>query len=166
MYIPAKFAMHTTAEMHYVIETNSFAILVGDNLHATHLPFILNREKGKLGTLYAHCAKQNPLAKMHGKMLVVFSGPHAYISPTTYQTSPAVPTWNYTAVHVTGTMSLLDEVELQQVLQQTIANFEPSLVNNQHIMPDAYVEKLSKAIVGFKIEIEDMQGVNKGGRVN
>src|SRR3984885_15550110 len=82
------------------IEKFNFATLVSHNkvFHVTHIPLFLERSQGHYGTLTGHISKNNPhLKDFDGshETLCIFNGPHAYISPTWYSSSPNVPTWNY-----------------------------------------------------------------------
>src|SRR5258708_10987048 len=104
VYLPKHFSESDPAILAEVIERNSFATLItcGDaGLIASHLPFMYRREAGLHGTLLCHLARPNPQVadlKTAREALVVFAGPHAYVSPNWYATNPAVPTVNYVAV--------------------------------------------------------------------
>src|SRR3954469_15609634 len=113
MYIPAAFAERDLTKLHDFIEQHSFGLLVSqvDGLpFASHLPFLLDRTAGPHGTLIGHMARANPQWRtLAGQMaLVVFSGPHAYVSPTWYEAANTVPTWNYAAVHATGRAEVVE----------------------------------------------------------
>ena len=117
MYIPRHFAFPDGAEsrLHDLIEAHNFGLLVagGDDgaPEAAHLPFVLDRARGPLGTLIAHVARANPIWRRLApgrEVLIVFQGPHAYVSPDWYAASGLVPTWNYVAVHGYGVPRLLD----------------------------------------------------------
>lgn len=97
-------------------------------------------------------------------MLAIFQGPHSYVSPTWYQTAPAVPTWNYTSVHCYGTVSLLSVDELRIVMDALVHKFEPTLQAQKEIMPETFIEGKLKGIIGFKIEIEEFQAKEKLGQ--
>ncbi len=107
MYTPRDFAETRLDVIHEAIRSNPFATLVtagADGLVATHLPVILDDAASPNGTLRAHVARANrQWHDFDGEVLVIFSGPHAYISPSWYgDTQPSVPTWNYLAVHAYG----------------------------------------------------------------
>src|SRR5262245_24231491 len=98
MYFPASFAETDPGKLHDFIEQHSFGTLVSqvDGLpFATHLPFLLERTSGPHGTLVGHTAQANPQwRELAGQTtLAIFSGPHAYISPTWYEAEQVVPTW-------------------------------------------------------------------------
>lgn len=166
MYIPSNMSFQSRADCHKFISEFSFGIIISSDLEATHLPFLLNSTHGEYGTLYSHFAKANTHWNNlnNQNVLVVFSGPHSYISPSWYQTIPAVPTWNYAAVHCYGRLTLLDKSATQVVLDETINKFEPELLSNKKIMPDEFRLQLAGGIVGFRISIEKIEGKLKLGQ--
>ena len=166
MFIPHNMLMCDVTKQHEFIEQFGFALLVSQDLQMTHIPLTLVREEGELGTLYGHVARANAHWKMLDKSVVkaVFNGPHSYISPSWYATGPAVPTWNYTALHVTGQATLLDDEQTIAAVHTLVAQYEPALLKNEALMPVNYQHKLAKAIVGFKIEIEQIEGKQKLGQ--
>src|SRR5687767_4420480 len=109
MYIPRAFQETRAEAIHDLIRAHSFGLLVsrqGETMEASHLPFLLDDGRGLHGTLVGHMARANPQwqALQEGaEALVIFSGPHAYISPSWYEIHPSVPTWNYATVHAYGT---------------------------------------------------------------
>jgi transcriptional regulator len=158
--------MESTEDAHEFIDEFSFGIVISKSLEGTHLPYILNKEEGEFGTLYGHIAKANPQWKrLSGKeVLVIFSGPDAYISPTWYATSSAAPTWNYAAVHVYGVAEILNTTQTREVVEQTVYKFEPSLLVERKILTNELLEKLLPGIVGFKITISRIEGKLKLGQ--
>lgn len=161
MHIPEKWKMSFTTEMHNFIKEYGFAAVISNDLEASHLPLLLKENEGENGTLYGHFARKNHhwKAANGAKVLVIFSGPHSYISPTWYHTYPAVPTWNYSAVHATGIIQLTDQDTTLTILDETVKKYEPKLT-----IPEDFKSKLSKGIVGFKINIESLQGKEKLGQ--
>lgn len=162
MYIPPAFIESDVVKLHDFIEQNSFALLVSqvDGLpFASHLPFLLDRSRGCLS---GHMARANPQWKTLAEQtaLVVFSGPHAYISPTWYEAEQVVPTWNYTAVHVYGKAQTIEEPgALLDIVQKTIGVYERVLPNPWTLdAPTVFVERLMTQIVGFRVMIEKMEG--------
>src|SRR5579884_840207 len=115
MYIPKHFAVHDPAWIRAFIDEYRFATLVtlaDGEPFATHLPLLYEPGAGPNGLLRGHMARANPHWKsFEGSIqLAIFTGPHAYVSPTWYETAgPAVPTWNYTAVHAYGKARVVDE---------------------------------------------------------
>ncbi len=157
--------MGTTAQMVQFVRNNSFGILfsyIGQPM-ATHLPFIIEESPGRLPILRGHFAKANPHWRRlwETEVLVVFSGPHSYISPTWYQRAPAVPTWNYAAVHIRGRCTMLtDTSELHILLTQMMHFYEPDAAVDD--FPDSgFYAKMAQAVVGFNIEITQMDGALK-----
>lgn len=168
MYIPNKFKMTDITQQHEFIEEFGFGVMISacGGLSATHLPFVLIRGESEHGTLYAHCARANPLWKdLQGQnVLVIFTGPHAYISPSWYTSKPAVPTWNYTAVHAYGVVSLLNAQDTLIAVDQVTHKYEPRLLIDRDIVTDQIKRKLLAGIVGFKIELTKIEGKAKLGQ--
>jgi transcriptional regulator len=148
------------------IDEFSFGIIVSKPLDATHLPFLIEKEDGKYGVLYSHFAKNNPQWKNidNEEVLIIFNGYHSYISPTWYKTKPAVPTWNYVAVHAYGIVRIMDDSQTIEILEKTVKKFEPSLQNNKEIIPSEFRDKLSTGVICFKIEITKLEGKLKLGQ--
>jgi transcriptional regulator len=165
MYIPAAFAENELTKLHDFIEQNSFGLLVSqvDGLpFASHLPFLLERTAGPRGTLVGHMARANPQwREADGQTaLAIFSGPHAYISPTWYEAEQVVPTWNYTAVHTYGRIQIIEnEHALLEIVQEMVQVYEQAM-SQPWSLPDSgtFVGRLLGQIVGFRIEIEKIEG--------
>jgi transcriptional regulator len=162
MYIPLTFEVTDQEVLYKFMEEHSFAVLFSQLNHvptATHLPLILDRTES---CLYGHMAKANPQWQdIQNEVLVVFNGPHTYISPSWYETNQAVPTWNYTAVHVTGKLSIVeDSHELLHILEQTTQVYESSMMQpwNMSNLDPKLLNHLSDGIVGFKIAISKIEG--------
>jgi len=166
MFTPTHFAMHGQAEQHQFIHDFAFGVLVSGSLSGTHLPFVLRENEGESGVLYTHCAKENPHWQEldNADVVVIFTGPHNYISPSWYAKGPAVPTWNYTAVHAYGRVSFLNDDETITALDEVVEKYEPGLLVSKDILTDRLKERLLPAIVGFKIEITRMEGQLKLGQ--
>ncbi|WP_446469117.1 FMN-binding negative transcriptional regulator [Xenorhabdus stockiae] len=166
MYTPHKMQMQDREDITKFISTYSFGLLVSPSLTGTHLPLVLNPDEGEYGTLYGHISKANPHWKEleNQPVLAVFTGPHAYISPTWYESEHAVPTWNYTAVHCYGVTKFLNGNETQSALEDLVNKYEPGLMNNTELMPEEYLNKQRQAIVGFKIIITKIDAKEKLGQ--
>ncbi|MGR4069549.1 FMN-binding negative transcriptional regulator [Billgrantia sp. C5P2] len=164
MYVPPSMQLER-ARAWDLIERHGFAVLVGADLQATHLPLLLERSEGEQGMLYGHFARANPHWRTldGSRALAIFSGPHAYISPTWYASQPAVPTWNYLAVHATGTLELLGTAATRELLDRSLAHFEPALLDSLPREP-GYLEKMQAGVVGFRLPIETLAGKAKLGR--
>jgi transcriptional regulator len=169
VYIPAAFAQTHPEVLAHFIRHNSFGTLVTSHpdhgLCASHIPFLLSQTPGhEQPTLIAHVARQNDqwrALRQDTDVLVLFQGPHAYISPRFYQATLAVPTWNYTAVHVYGRPRLIeDPAAVRQVLTDTVTTFEgtgPAAWKDSNL-PAEFMEKLSTAIVAFAIDVTRIEG--------
>jgi transcriptional regulator len=165
MYLPVAFAEADLTKLHDFIEQHSFGLLVSqvDGLpFATHLPFLLQRTNGPHGTLIGHMARANPHWQTVGSQtaLAIFSGPHAYISPTWYEAEQVVPTWNYTAVHAYGRVQVIeDQGALLDIVREMVRVYERTMPRPWSFDPSSiFVERLLKQIVGFRIEIEKIEG--------
>jgi len=165
MYIPAAFAETDLTRLHDFIELNSFGLLVSqvDGLpFASHLPLLLERSAEPFGTLIGHMARANPQWRdMEGQTaLAIFSGPHAYISPTWYEAENAVPTWNYVAVHAYGRVQIIENGDaLLEIVQRTVRVYERSMPQPWSFNGyGTFVERLLAQIVGFRIEVEKIEG--------
>jgi transcriptional regulator len=165
MYIPAAFAESDLSKLQGFIEQNSFGLLVSqvDGLpFASHLPFLLERTAGPHGTLVGHMARANPQWREAGGQtaLAIFSGPHAYVSPSWYEAEQVVPTWNYTAVHAYGRVWIIeDEEALQEIVQGTVRVYERAMPRPWSFSGSrTFVERLLTQIVGFRIEVETIEG--------
>ena len=165
MYIPDVFAEADLNKLHDFIEQNSFGVLVSqvDGLpFATHLPFLLQRTAGPHGTLIGHLARANSQwQEASGQpALAIFSGPHAYISPTWYEAEQVVPTWNYAAVHAYGCIQIVaDRGPLLEIVQGMVQVFEQALPRPWELDPSGtFAERMLAQIVGFRIEVEKIEG--------
>jgi transcriptional regulator len=166
MYIPQAFREEDVRTLHTFMQAYSFATLVTQQNgmpFATHLPFLLDTGCGPYGTLLAHMARANP--QWHDfnsaqEVLVIFQGPHAYISPSWYEVELSVPTWNYAAVHAYGLPRLIeDREELYKLLKTLIQTHEAHFEKPWPFqLPDGYLQKMMRGIVGFEIDITRLEG--------
>lgn len=155
-----------TQQAHQFIQQFSFGLLVSQSLDTTHLPFTLDPENGSLGTLHTHLSRANEHWKIlsQSEVLVVFNGPHSYISPSWYQQKPAVPTWNYATVKVRGIARQLDADQAWPLIKKTMAFYEPNLESQNNIVTDELVERLINAIVPIAIDITEITPTQKLGQ--
>lgn len=166
MYSPEVFKVEDPATLHAFLRQHNFATLVTQHdgaVQATHVPLVLKEEVGEQGALQGHLARANPQWRdlaPDKEVLLIFTGPHAYISPAWYQTSPAVPTWNYTAVHVYGRPRLVEDPgEFAAMLHDLVEVHErdrPDRWSGE--MPEDFRDRLMKGIVGFEIGITRIEG--------
>jgi transcriptional regulator len=164
MYVPAAFAETDLTRLHDFIERHSFGLIVSqvDGLpFATHIPILLRRTEGQFGALAGHFARANSQwRQLAGQTaLVVFAGPHAYVSPTWYEADNTVPTWNYTAVHAYGRAELIDGGEaLLDILKDSVQVYEQGMPRPWTFDgTGAFTERLMGQIVGFRMEIEKVE---------
>jgi transcriptional regulator len=165
VYIPKAFEVSDKIKLYDFIKSNSFGILFSQEEYgpfATHLPFLIDDNKSETDVLLGHIAKPNPHWKNlnNKEVLVVFSGPHAYISPTWYNEDNTVPTWNYVAVHVYGTVRIIDEKEeMIELMEKTVNFYEASMPNPWNAQFDnKFIDGLMNGIVGFEISINKIEG--------
>ena len=164
MYIPALFKETDPERIAALIEANSFGMLVTapDGVpFVSHLPFIFDRSAGSKGKLLCHMARANPQWQhfsLCNEVLTVFQGPHAYVSPAWYA-SPGVPTWNYAVVHLRGPPRLIEsESELEALVERLTHIYESHMPNPwKPSLSGEWRTKLLNMIVGFEIEITDIQ---------
>jgi transcriptional regulator len=150
------------------MQAYSFAILFGPQstpdapaaLVATHLPLVV-KDEGEHGLIEGHFAKANRhWQSLAGReVLVVFPGPHSYVSPTNYVEELSVPTWNYIAVHAYGTLQLVeDNPGKEALLAGLIQANEPAFAEKWHGLPDGFRRTMLAGIVGFRISIARIEG--------
>jgi transcriptional regulator len=166
MYTPSSFQEKRPEKLYEFIRSYSFGTLfsgVEGSLQASHLPFLFDEKAGSQGILTGHMAKANPhWQSLSGReVLVVFQGPHVYISPTWYEEIETVPTWNYVAVHVYGQYaSVMDESKLMQILEKTVGVYEAPMPRPWDMkgLPETYLRKMINGIVGFEIVVNRIEG--------
>ena len=166
MYIPKFNAFPDKNEVISFIRKYSFGTIITseNNLPvATHLPFLVEEKDGQV-IISSHFAKANPqeLDVAGNSNLVIFTEPHAYISPKNYPKEEEVPTWNYIAVHAYGRARLLEtEEEKFKLLEHTINNYEAEYFKQWEKLPYEFKSKMIKGIVGFEIIVTDLQAKSK-----
>ena len=166
MYIPSYY--HETDEHKLIgfMQAYSFAVLISAKLdvaQATHLPFVVENRGNKI-YLVSHLAKANPQWKefKENKLLVIFQGPHGYVSPKHYEKKQNVPTWNYIAVHAYGKATIINEsTAVIGVLEKMILSYESEYYNQWKELPEDYKNKMIKGIVAFEIEVTHLEGKYK-----
>ena len=126
----------------------------------TQLPFIIEHEADQI-TLYAHLARANPQWHDFGdhSAQVLFQGPHAYISPSLYDSEVGVPTWNYALVVAHGTLEIVAEQQaIESVMETLIHTVEPSYRERFDTLPKKYRDGMMKGIVTFRMKVERLEG--------
>jgi transcriptional regulator len=158
MYSPPYNRNEDRAELLEFMRANNFVLLVtgtGGHLHASHLPAQV-REEGDQIVLDMHMARNNPQWKefFDDEVMVVFYGPHAYVSPRWYEEKERVPTWNYAAVHAYGTPRLIDDRAAKHANQrQLVAMLDPEWLSKFDALRPQYVEQMLEGIVNFEIAV-------------
>ena len=190
MHVPEKWRIQNPSDIADIINRYSFATVVSPSLDATHVPLIYDQAQN---CLIGHIARNNHHKKAaeNSDVLAIFHGPHDYIDPTWYQGKPNVPTWNYVAVHVHGSLHWLDEAQTIDAVQQLVQKYQPALLREQELheqeldeqamdeqaldgqvpntdtqptMPLDYQHKLAKGIIGFRIDIDRVEAKAKLGQ--
>ena len=167
MYIPKIYENQNLEEVKQFIQENSFGILVSQQdgkSMATHIPLELSKNDDGNDVLVGHISKANPQwhnFKDKGEILAIFNGPHSYISSSWYDFEE-VPTWNYIAVHVRGTIKTIEGKALYNSLKALMEKYERPSKNPVKIedMSDKTMRQIN-GIVGFEIEITDIQAAYK-----
>lgn len=183
MYIPPAHAETNADALFAFMEAHPFGVLVSQSavgeLVATHMPWVIHRDRGPRGVLEGHIARANT---EHGapmqsdtdtgdgsarwlRALVIMTGPDAYISPSWYPSKAehgkVVPTWNYVAVHVYGAFRLTtDPSFLRRHLADLVARHEAHRPAPWSIddAPADYVDRQLRAIVGIEFRVERIEG--------
>ncbi len=174
MYIPNADRVTDPVKLHRFMRENSFATVISvaaGHVSGTRVPLILDPARGPNGTLLGHVARANPHWRSFNgetEVMAAFDGPHAYISPNWYVTTPAVPTWNYATVHAYGLPRIIEDTHrLAAIVDQLVSTYERDM---PHPWPapgqltEDLKAKLLKAIVGFEIKIERIEGKFKFGK--
>jgi len=170
MYVPTLFREERLEALHDLIRRHPLGLLISQGsagLLANLLPFVLKSGDSERGVLQVHMARANPQWREldEQKVLVVFRGPDAYVSPSLYatkkQTGKVVPTWNYAMVQARGTARLRDHGDwLTPQLNALTTSREAGRPRPWSVAdaPPDYIETQKKAIVGIEIEIAELEG--------
>jgi transcriptional regulator len=162
MYSPPYNRVEKRAEVVEFMRANSFPILVtgaGGALHASHLPVTVH-EEGERIVVDMHMAKNNPQWKefFDDEVLVVFSGPHAYVSPRWYEDQERVPTWNYAAVHAYGVPQIISERKAKHESQRRLVEgLDPQWLPKFDQLRQEYVDMMLDGIVNFSIPVARLE---------
>jgi transcriptional regulator len=170
LYIPKPHLVDDRKFLHDFMDEFSFAELVtaAPGIRITHIPVLLDRSAGKYGTLFGHVSRNNPQNKaFDGRQpaVIVFRGPHGYISPTWYAKTDVVPTWNFAVVHAGGKLKAITSRDtLHDLLARLIRKFESAPGYDFLKLPENYKYGLMAGIAGFEMEIESLEGKFKLGQ--
>lgn len=169
MYVPRAFRYADTPALVAFMQAHSFITLVSilDGVpFASHVPVAVRYEDGTV-SLHGHVARANPhwQAFGSGESLAIFTGPHAYISPTHYTQHESVPTWNYIAVHATGPVQALhadaDRAALEHEISALIQTYEATYQHQWATLPERYREGMIRGVVGFILYPTTLEGKAK-----
>ena len=162
MYSPSYNRVEDRPELLAFLRANNFPVLVtgtGGVLHASHLPVTIH-EKGPQIVIDMHMAKNNPQWKefrageVRDEVMVLFTGPHAYVSPRWYADEERVPTWNYAAVHAYGVPVINSDKKAKAESQRRlIESLDPAWLPKHDALSDAYVNQMLDGIVNFSIPV-------------
>lgn len=167
MYTPEIYKNENQEEIKKFLQENSFGILINQTngkLWATHIPLEFDTNKNGKTILCGHISKENPQCNGfidNDQILAVFSGPHSYISSSWYD-HENVPTWNYIAVHVYGTIKIIEGEAAIAVLKKQVDKYEKNSKNPiriEHLSQNTMLQ--SRGIVAFEIEITEIQATRK-----
>ena len=162
MYSPPYNQIEHRAEVLEFMQANSFALLVTGTdgaLHGSHLPVMVQERDGKL-VLDMHMAKNNPQWKefFDDEVMVVFFGPHAYVSPRWYEDVERVPTWNYAAVHAYGIPKVVDDEKAKHASQRRlVAAMDPQWLPKFDALRPEYVKGMLEGIVNFEVAVRRLE---------
>jgi transcriptional regulator len=162
MYSPPYNRLEERAELIAFMRANSFALLVtgtGGALHGSHLPVMIEESGGRI-VIDTHMAKNNPQWKefFDDEVMVVFSGPHAYVSPRWYEEKERVPTWNYAAVHAYGVPQIVTERAAKHASQRRlVASMDPQWLPKFDELREEYVSAMLEGIVNLRIAVTRLE---------
>lgn len=171
MYTPESFKQEDLPTLHETMRRIGFATLVTQGsagMEASHVPMLLDAERGDFGTLKGHIARANPQWRQAAPgtdALAIFLGPQTYISPAWYaskrETGKVVPTWNYVAIHAYGKPRFIEDREwLRALVTQLTQTHERPRADPWAVTdaPADFVDGMLRAIVGFEVVIERLEG--------
>jgi transcriptional regulator len=163
---PEAFKEDDVGAPHALMEAHGFATLTSpdaDDPPITHLPLLLDRQRGELGTLIGYVARGNPhwqRLREQPNALAVFHGPHAYVSPAVHAHHPSVPTWNYPVVHAHGSATLIEDPALvESTMRRMVEQYESGRADRWHMrLPREYLGKMLGGVTGFELRITRLDG--------
>jgi transcriptional regulator len=177
MYIPGPFAEHDAARIAAFVAAHPLATLVSiedGRPVVDHLPVLCADRLAPGGTLIAHTSKSNPtwrLGERGAEAVVAFTGASAYVSPSFYpskaRTHEVVPTWNYVAVHVRGTLACTHDRDTKLQLVDRLTRHMESQRREPWAVSDApadYIEKMLQGLVGLTLTISEVVAKTKASQ--
>ncbi len=166
MYIPSSFKFDDAKEKIAFMKKYSFATIITNKEHipiATQLPFVIKEKDEKL-ILSAHFGAANEQVNYieNAISLVIFSEPHAYISPSHYDKFESVPTWDYISIHAYGKAKIINnEVEKLAAIEEMIHFYEAAYQQQWEKLSDKFKKGMLRGLVAFELEVTDLQGQQK-----
>ncbi len=173
VYIPKVQRVEDRQFLHDFMDEFSFVDLVTatPTIRITHIPVLLDRTKGPYGTIFGHISKNNPQQQTfdnNAQAVIVFHGPESYITPSWYTGTEVVPTWNFAVVHASGKLKpITDKNALHGLLADLIHKFEGRYPQSKYDfskLPDGYVYPMIEHIIGFEMQINELEGKVKVGQ--
>ena len=162
MYSPPYNRVENRAEVIAFMRANNFPVLVtglGGTLHASHLPAMIH-EQGERIVIDMHMAHANPQWRefFDEEAIVIFTGPHAYISPRWYEETERVPTWNYAAVHAYGVPKMIEDKAAKHASQRRlVAAMDPQWLPKFDALDAKYMSGMLNGIVNFQIPVTRLE---------
>jgi transcriptional regulator len=168
MYKLPHFTEKDTNKVIAFMKENAFAMITGFGEQypvASHIPLeVIVEADGKI-VLSGHLMKNSDHHKAFVKnshVLVIFNGPHCYVSASWYNNPQSASTWNYITVHAKGNISFTDEAGTYAAIKAVTNKYEGSATAAAfNTMPKEYIDQMLKAIIGFTIEVETFDNVFK-----
>lgn len=165
MYMPRHFECDEIAVAHSLIDQYPFAVLLshGDELEVSHIPIVRLDDGSEYGKLIGHVAKPNPQGTHFNgavRATAIFSGPHAYVSPSWYVTPEMVPTWNYAAVHAHGVPAAIPEpAAARTIIDDLVSRFESDATGNWSTarLSEKRMAGQMKGITAFEMRIDRLE---------
>lgn len=171
MYNYPHYKEHDARQVVEFMQQHAFVMLITSDksgrVEATQIPVLIEEKEGKI-FIYGHIARKSDHQKAleeNDNALIIFTGPHTYVSGTWYTGNlQQASTWNYISVHARGKVKWTDENDLIELLRKLSLHFENNNTASTTIydnLPEEYLGKLRKAIVGFEIEVTELENVYK-----
>ena len=153
MRIKEAFRLDAVDAARDIVRAHPFASIVTADLCATHMPCLVDEAEAGALTVLGHVARADPVAeRLGGPVLVIFHGPHGYVSASWYE-SETIPTWNHVTLHVRGTPELFDDA--LPVLRRTVDHFEAAVERPWSLdrMGDT-AREMADQVVAFRVRAE------------